>query len=100
MKDLRKQSQTRPGLAENIRNGLAVPILSDEAVFDLVVESHRPLARTCAEYSHHTPDDNDNLPRIARFCKLQRQREALLAGGDSTNSDLRADFLHFVNGRL
>ena len=28
MKDLRKQSQTRPGLAENIRNGLAVPILS------------------------------------------------------------------------
>jgi len=96
MKDLRKQLQTRPGLAENIWNGLAVPILSDEAVFVLAVEGHQPLAQAYAEYSEYKLDDRDNLPRIARFYKLQRQKEALLSGGDFTNSDLRADFLHFV----
>jgi hypothetical protein len=100
MKDLRKESQTRPGLAENIRKGLAVPILSDEAVFDLAVEGHQPLAQAYAEYSEYVLDDKDNLPRIARFYKLQRQRKALLAGDEFTNSDLRADFFHFVKGFL
>ena len=44
MKNLRGQSQIRPGLAESVRNGRAVPILSDGAIFDLAVEHRQPLA--------------------------------------------------------
>ena len=96
MKDLRQQRQTRPGLTESIKSGLAVPILSDEAIFDLVLPGHPSLAEAYAEYAGYPLDDRDNLPRIAKFCKLNRQREALLTGGDFTHNDLRADFCDFV----
>ena len=78
MKDLRQQRQTRPGLTESIKSGLAVPILSDEAIFDLVLPGHPSLAQEYAEYAGYPLDDRENLPRIAKFYKLNRQKEALL----------------------
>ena len=57
MKDLRQQRKTRPGLAENIKKGLAVPILSDEAIFDLVLPGHLSLAEAYAEYAGYPLDD-------------------------------------------
>jgi hypothetical protein len=96
MKDLRKQASTRPGLIESIKNGLAVPVLSDEAIFDLVLADHSPLAQEYAEYAGYPLDDKDNLPRIARFYKLARQKEALKADDDFTSNDLRADFFDFI----
>ena len=96
MKDLRKQGQTRSGLAESIRSGRAVPILSDEAIFDLVLEGHPSLAQEYATYAGYPLNDPDNLPRVARFYKLTRQKEAIQTGGDFTHNDLRADFFAFV----
>ena len=96
MKDLRQQRQPRPGLTDSIKSGLAVPILSDEAIFDLVLPGHPSLAEAYAEYTGYPLDDRDNLPRIAKFCKLNRQREAVQTGGDFTHNDLRADFCDFV----
>ena len=90
----------RPGLAESIRSGLAVPILSDEAIFGLALEGHRSLAEAYAEDTGYTLDDRANLPRIAKFHKLQRQNENLLAGSDWTDNDLRADYLDFVKDFL
>ena len=100
MRDLRKQDRSRPGLAESIRNGSAVPILSDEAIFGLALEGHGSLAEAYASYTGYTLDDRDNLPRIAKFYKLQRQKQALLAGSDFTHNDLRADYLAFVKNFL
>jgi hypothetical protein len=96
MRDLRQQRQSRPGLAESIKSGLAVPILSDEALLDLALPGHAGLAPAYAEYTGYTLDDRENLPRMARFYKLQRQREAQAEGRDFTASDLRADFFDFV----
>jgi hypothetical protein len=96
MKDLRQQRQTRPGLTESIKSGLAVPILSDEAIFELVLPGHPSLAEAYAEYVGYPLDDRDNLPRIAKFCKLTRQGEALREGRDFTHNDLRADFFDFT----
>lgn len=73
-----------------------MPILSDEAIFDLVLPGHPSLAEAYAEYTGYPLDDRDNLPRIAKFCKLNRQREAVQTGGDFTHNDLRADFCDFV----
>ena len=96
MKDLRQQRQIRPGLTESIKSGLAVPILSDEVIFDLALPGHSSLAEAYAEYASYPLDDRDNPPRIAKFYKLNRQREALLEGRDFTHNDLRADFCDFV----
>ncbi len=96
MRDLRQQRQTRPGLMESIKSGLAVPILSDEAIFDLVLEGHPSLTEAYAEYSGYPLDDRDNLPRVAKYCKLNRQTKALQAGGNFDHNDLRADYFDFV----
>jgi hypothetical protein len=96
MRDLRQQRQSRPGLIESIKSGLAVPILSDEAIFDLVLPGHPPLAEAYANYTGYTLDDRENLPRMARFYKQRRQKGALAEGGDFTHNDLRADFFDFA----
>lgn len=96
MKDLRQHRQIRPGLMESIKSGLAVPILSDEAIFDLVLEGHPSLAEAYAEYTGYPLDDRDNLPRVAKYHKLNRQTEVLKTGGDFTYNDLRADYFDFV----
>jgi hypothetical protein len=96
MKDLRLIRQNRPGLAKSIKDGLAVPILSDEAIFDLILPGHPSLAEAYAEYAGYPLDDRDNLPRIAKFCKLNLQRKAVQTGGDFTHNDLRADFCDFI----
>lgn len=90
----------RPGLAESIRSGRAVPILSDEVIFDLAIAGHQRLTQEYAVYSEYQLDDRDNLPRIARFHKLHRQKEAILAGSDFSSNDLRADYLDFVKNFL
>lgn len=96
MRDLRQGRQTRPGLIESIKSGLAVPILSDEAILDLALPGHPPLGAAYAEYAGYALDERDNLPRIAKFYKLSRQKEALLEGRDFTHNDLRADYCDFV----
>ena len=96
MRDTSQQPKLRPGLIASIKSGQAVPILSDEAIFDLVLPGHSSLAKEYARYSRYPLDDHDNLPRIAKFCKLSRQREALLTQGDYTHDDLRADFCNFI----
>lgn len=95
MRDLR-QHQTRLGLAESIKNGRAVPILSDEAIFDLVLEGHPSLTEAYAQYAGYPLDDRDNLPRVAKYYKLNRQKEAQLKDEDFTHNDLRVDFFDFV----
>lgn len=96
MKDLRQKRWSRPGLAESIRSGLAVPILSDEAILDLVFPGHASLAQTYADYIGYTLDDREDLPRMARFYKLKRQKKDQAQGSDFTHSDLRTDFFDFV----
>jgi hypothetical protein len=54
------------------------------------------LAQEYAAYAGYPLDDRENLPRIAKFYKLTRQKAALLAGGDFTSNDLRADFFDFM----
>ena len=96
MRDLRQQRQARPGLIESIKSGLAVPILSDEAIFDLVLPGHPALAQDVCRLHRIPAGRPDNLPRIAKFYKLQRQKEAMEEGGDFTRNDLRADYFDFV----
>ncbi len=96
MKDTSQQGKRRSGLIASIKNGLAVPILSDEAIFDLALPGHPSLAEAYARDAGYPLDDLDNLPRITKFCKLNRQREAQLSEEDYTHDDLRADFLDFV----
>lgn len=96
MRDLRLQRQTRPGLAESIKSGLAVPILSDEAILDLVLPGHPPLCQAYANYTGYDLDDPEDMARMARFYKLKRQKEEQARGGDFTHNDLRADFFDFA----
>lgn len=96
MRDLRRQGQIRYGLIESIRNGRTVPIVSDEAIFDLVLEDHPPLTQEYATYAGYPMNDPDNLPRVARFYKLIRQKAALEIDSDFTSNDLRTDFFDFV----
>jgi hypothetical protein len=96
MKDLRHHRQSHPGLVDSIRNGLAVPILSDEALLDLVLPGHSPLVQAYVEYTGYPLSDQENLPRVARWYKLKRQRAAQAEGKDFTASDLRVDFFDFV----
>jgi hypothetical protein len=61
-----------------------------------VLPGHPSLAKAYADYAGYPLPDADNLPRMARFYKLKRQNEALLAGSDFTGNDLRADYFEFV----
>lgn len=107
MRDASRRNQARPGRFANIKSGQAVPILSAEAIFDLVFPGHASLAQTYAEYVCGALGDNEHMPGMpaflkedmpgmAQFFKLRRQREALLQRMDYTHDDLRADFCSFI----
>jgi len=96
MKDNRKKSQDIPGLVESIKNGMVVPIISDEAILGQILVGHKSLAEAYADKVGYTLHDRNNLPRIAKFYKLKRQKEAILEDSNYTNNDLRADFLYFI----
>ena len=100
MKDLRNRKRTRPGLVESIKNGTTVPIISDEAIFAQALRGHNSLVETYCDYAGYTLSDTDNLPRIARFYKLKKQKEERDEGRDFDNDDLRADYLFFVKNFL
>lgn len=96
MKDLRLKKQIRPGLIESIKDGRVVPIISDEAVIDLILEGHPSITKEYAAYTGYPLDDPENQPRVARYYKLVRQNEAIRVSSDFTHNDLRADYLAFV----
>ncbi len=80
----------RRGLAGNIENGLAVPLLGGEALFDLVFGSYRKFAAFLAAELAYPLPSTSSLARVLRFYKLSRQEQGY------TDSDLRADYLFYV----
>lgn len=102
MRDLRKKRATvgRLSTAQKIKAGLAVPILSDEAIFDLVFPGHAPVAEQYATYTEYDLDDRDNLPRMTRVWKLRQQQIALAENKDFTYDDLRVDYCDFIKNYI
>ena len=86
----------RPGLAESIKKGRAVPIISDEVLFDLVLGGHADFVDQYANHVDYPMEDRHNLPRIAKYRKLAKQAEERKKGRNFTDNDLRVDYLKFV----
>lgn len=90
------QIKQRPGFLESLKSGAAVPIISDEVLFDLVMGGHTAFVEQYAAYAEYPMEDKKNLPRIAKYHKLRQQEEEKDAGRDFTDNDLRADYLNYV----
>jgi len=86
----------RPGFVESVKHGLAVPIISDEVLFDLVLGGNDEFIRQYAGYIEYPLEDQGNLPKMAKYRKLAMQDQERSEGRDFTDNDLRADYLNYV----
>ncbi len=75
---------------ERLRSGRVVPIISDEALFDLVLGGHQSFLASYARYVNYPFGDEDKLVSLVKYHK-HRSREAPL--NDQT---LKFDFLNYV----
>ncbi|MSP13657.1 MAG: hypothetical protein EXR62_11965 [Chloroflexi bacterium] len=80
-----------------LKQSRVVPVISDEAMGDLVLGGYRGLVEGYADheddgkpYRYPLPD-KDNLPRVSRFFKV---REGLTAGA------LKSEYLNYVKNHL
>ena len=76
---------------ERIRAGRVVPVISDEALFDLVLGGQALFTKAYADYVHYPLPDKENLVRMAKFFQLKGEL------GDQT---LKSDYLNYIKNHI
>jgi hypothetical protein len=79
---------------ERLRTGRVVPIVSDEAVFDLMMGGYAPFLASYAEYVKYPGNAADGIVNIAKFRKHRRPQESL------DDEALKFDFLNFAKNHV
>lgn len=85
---------------DRIRAGRVVPIISDDACFDLALQGYRPFLAEYAAIANYPLVDKENLVKVAKFYQLQGTRDA--DGKPHTISDeaLKAHYLTCVKSYI
>ena len=76
---------------ERLKAGRVVPVISDEAMADLVLGGRERLAQGYAEYIQYPMPDRDNMVKMAKFYKLRQGLK---------EQDLKSDYLNYVKNHL
>ncbi len=76
---------------ERIRSGRVVPVISNEALADLVLGGHCRLVQGYADYIAYPMPDCDNLVKMAKFYKLRQGLK---------EQELKSDYLNFVKNHV
>jgi len=76
---------------ERIRAGRVVPIISDEALFDLVLGGHAAFTRAYADYIEYPMPDRENLVKMAKYYKLHAKLK---------EQELKADYLNYIKNHV
>lgn len=77
--------------AGRISAGRVVPIVSDDAAFDLVLDGHTDFLASYADYVEYPLDDKENLVKVAKFYQLKT---------GLNDQDLKADYLNYVKNHI
>ncbi len=90
--------KTKLSLKESIQSGRAVPIIGDEVLFDLILDSYASFVACYGEAVSYPLDDRNNLPRVARYRKLAEQKKRMIEGESNpfTDDELRAEYLRYI----
>lgn len=86
-----------------IKAGRVVPVISDEAMFDLVLGGYQAFMKSYADYCEYPMMDKDNLVKMTKFYKLAKQKQALQSEQGQknfTDEDLKADYLNWVKNYI
>ncbi len=76
---------------DRIRAGRVVPVISDEACFDLALHGHGAFLAQYAAYAGYPLIDKENLVKVAKFFQLQ---------GTLNDEALKADYLNYVKNHI
>lgn len=76
---------------DRIRAGRVVPVISDEACFDIVLQGHGAFLTKYATYAGYPLADKENLVKVAKFFQLK---------GALTDEALKADYLNYVKNHI
>lgn len=76
---------------DRIRDGRVVPILSDDAAFDLVLDGYQTFLGAYAKYAEYPLVDKENLVKVAKFFQLHRSYN---------DEELKADYLNYVKNHI
>lgn len=76
---------------DRIRAGRVVPIISDEACFDLALHGHGAFLAQYADYAGYPLADKENLVKVAKFFQLK---------GLLNDEALKADYLNYVKNHI
>ncbi len=85
---------------DRIRAGRVVPIISDEACFELALRGYQPFLAEYAAIANYPLADKENLVKVAKFYQLQGMRDE--AGKPLTISDeaLKSHYLTCVKSYI
>jgi hypothetical protein len=85
---------TQLSFRERLRTGRVVPIVSDEAVFDLMVGGYAPFLTSYAEYVDYPGDTADGLVSVVKFHKHRPRPEPM------DDNALKFDYLNFAKNHI
>jgi len=84
--------------ADRIRAGRVVPVVSDEALADLVLGGWQNLLEGYADYAEYPLPDRDNLVKVAKYRQLFA--EDALGERGLQDQALKADYLNWVKNYI
>jgi hypothetical protein len=99
-----KQTGIQPGnpiqlsFVERLRAGRVVPVVSDEALADLVLGGWQNLVQGYADHAEYPLPDRDNLVKVAKYHQLFAEDAQGRRG--LQDQALKADYLNWVKNHL
>lgn len=84
--------------AERLRTGRVVPVVSDEALADLVLGGWQGLVLGYADYAEYPLPDRDNLVKVAKYRQLFAEEAPGRLG--LQDQALKADYLNWVKNSI
>lgn len=86
-----------------VKTGRVVPVISDEAIFDLLMGGYQAFTQSYADYINYPMPDKGNMVKMTKFHKLAQQNRADQDNQEKknfTNEDLKSDYLLLVKSYI
>ena len=93
-----KQPAGQLSFVQRIRAGRVVPVVSDEALADLVLGGWQNLIQGYATYAEYPLPDTDNLVKVAKYRQLFGENEQ--GGRGLKDQALKSDYLNWVKNHI
>lgn len=87
----KKQGSIKRTFVDRIRSGSVTPIISSDAMVDLVLGGRRKLVERYADYLEYPLEDRDNRFKMAKFKSISDELD---------DWELKSDYLNFVKQHL